>query len=338
MREVVIPRIGGPEVLELRERPDPTPGPGQVRVRVRASGVNFADVMARLGLYPDAPPLPAVVGYEIAGVVDALGEGVTRFAEGARVLGLCRFGGYADVVALPQEQVFAIPEGLSFEQAAAVPVNYLTAWLMLVELGNLRPRHTVLVHSIAGGVGQAAVQICRWRGAKVIGTASASKHERLREGGVAACLDQATGDLAAFVREHTGGRGVDLALDAAGGRSFRRSYEALAPTGRLFLFGISSFAPGQRRSLLAALRGVVGMPRFGAIELMNDNRGVLGVNLGHLWDEMALLGDAMTEILDHCAAGRFAPVVDSTVPMAEAARAHARLQSRGSFGKVLLVP
>jgi NADPH:quinone reductase-like Zn-dependent oxidoreductase len=337
MREVVIPRTGAPEVLALREGPDPQPTAGQVRVRVRASGVNFADVMARLGLYPDAPPLPAVVGYEVAGLVDAVGEGVTRFAPGDRVIGLCRFGGYADVVVLPESQVFAMPERLSFEQAAAVPVNYLTAWLMLVELGNLKPQHTVLVHSVAGGVGQAAVQICRWRGARVIGTASASKHERLREGGVAACLDP-SGDLAAFVREHTDRRGADIVLDAAGGRSFRRSYDVLAPMGRLFLFGISSLAPGERRNLLAVRRGLVGMSRFGPVELMNDNRGVLGVNLGHLWQEIDRLGDAMAEILAHCAAGRFVPVIDSTVPLADAAQAHARLQSRASFGKVLLVP
>jgi NADPH:quinone reductase-like Zn-dependent oxidoreductase len=338
MREVVIPRIGGPEVLQLRERPDPEPSAGEVRIRVRASGLNFADVMARMGLYPDAPPLPTVVGYEIAGEVDAVGPGVTEWRSGARVIGLCRFGGHADVVVLPEAQVFALPDGLSFEQGAAIPVNYLTAWLMLVELGNLQARHTVLVHSAGGGVGQAAVQICRLHGATVLGTASAGKHERLREGGVAACLDLGAGDLAAFVREQTGGRGVDIALDAAGGRSFRRSYDVLAPMGRLFLFGASSFAPGERRSIIAALRGLVGMPRFGPIDLMNRNRGVFGINLGHLWSEQAALGEAMAAIVRHAVGGELRPVIDSTVPMAEAARAHERLQSRQSFGKVLLVP
>ncbi|HET6583452.1 MAG TPA: alcohol dehydrogenase catalytic domain-containing protein, partial [Nannocystaceae bacterium] len=180
MREIVIPRVGGPDVLELRESADPEPKAGEVRIRVRASGVNFADVLARMGLYPDAPPIPVVVGYEIAGVVDAVGAGVERIAIGQHVIGLCRFGGYADVVVLPQAQVFAMPQRLSFEQAAAIPVNYLTAWLMLVELGNLKARHTVLVHSAAGGVGQAALQICRLVGATMLGTASASKHERLR--------------------------------------------------------------------------------------------------------------------------------------------------------------
>lgn len=338
MRQIVIPRTGGPDVLELREAADPEPKAGDVRIRVRASGVNFADVLARMGLYPDAPPIPVVVGYEVAGVVDAVADGVERVSVGQHVIGLCRFGGYADVVVLPHAQVFAMPERLSFEQAAAIPVNYLTAWLMLVELGNLKARHTVLVHSAAGGVGQAALQICKLFGATMLGTASASKHERLRSLGVAACIDPSTGDVGAFVRERTSGRGVDIVLDALGGRSFQTGYAALAPTGRLFMFGISSFAPGKRRSIVAALRGVVGMPRFGAIRLMNDNKGVFGINLGRLWSELGVLEGAMTDILRHAADGAIDPVVDSAVPFAEAARAHERLQSRGSFGKVVLVP
>jgi NADPH:quinone reductase-like Zn-dependent oxidoreductase len=282
--------------------------------------------------------LPAVVGYEVAGVVDAVGAGVSRTKPGDRVIGLCRFGGYADVVVVPEGQVFAVPERLGFEAAAAIPVNYLTAWLMLVDLGNVRADHVVLVHSAAGGVGQAALQICKLHGATVIGTASAGKHERLTSLGVAACVDPARDDLAAVVRERTNGRGVDFALDALGGRSFRQSYALLAPMGRLFMFGISSFAPGRRRSVVSALRGVFGMPRFGAITLMQDNRGVFGVNLGRLWQETTALGDAMEAILEHADAGGLDPVVDGAVPMAEAARAHERLQSRASFGKVVLVP
>jgi synaptic vesicle membrane protein VAT-1 len=338
MRQVLIPRIGGPEVLTLRELPDPEPAPGELRVRVQQSGVNFADVMARVGLYPDAPPLPAVVGYEVSGEVDALGEGTTGFAIGQRVIAMTRFGGYADVVCVPINRVVAMPEALGFEQAAAVPVNYLTAWLMLIELGALAEHHTVLVHAAAGGVGQAALQICRWKGAKVIASASAAKHDRLREQGVLACIDSRAGNLVEAVRGHTEGRGVDIVLDANGGRSFRDGYDLLAPLGRLFMFGISSFAPGRKRSLIAAARGVLTMPRFGSIRLMNDNRGVFGVNLGHLWNEGALLRRALGEIISHCAAGRFVPTVDRSFSFEQAADAHAHLQGRGSFGKILLHP
>src|SRR3954467_12024354 len=166
MRQVWIPRHGGPEVLEVREAADPQPAAGEVRIRVAASGVNFADVLARMGLYPDAPPLPAVMGYEVAGTVDRVGAGVTGVQEGDRVGSTTRFGGYSDLVCVPAEQAWRLPAKLSFEQAAAIPVNYLTAWIMLVWLGNVRAGDRVLVHAAAGGVGQAALQICRWKGAE----------------------------------------------------------------------------------------------------------------------------------------------------------------------------
>ncbi|HWB76992.1 MAG TPA: zinc-binding dehydrogenase [Nannocystaceae bacterium] len=338
MRQIVIPKVGGPEVLTLKELPDPTPATGEVRVRVQQSGVNFADVMARVGLYPDAPPLPCVVGYEVAGEIDAIGDGVREYAIGQKVIAMTRFGGYSDVVCVPLSQVVPMPSTLSFEQAAAVPVNYLTAWLMLIDLGALAEHHTVLVHAAAGGVGQAALQICRWKGARVVAVASAGKHERLRSQGVHACVDSRGGDIAGAVRAATDGRGADLILDANGGRSFKDGYELLAPMGRLFMFGISSFAPGRTRSLIAAARGVMSMPRFGAIRLMNDNRGVFGVNLGHLWQEVAALRRALAEIMAHCEAGRFVPTVDTSFAFDEAAKSHEHLQSRASFGKVLLHP
>ena len=199
MRQIWIPRTGAPEVLELRQASDPEPGPGQIRVRVAAAGVNFADILARMGLYPDAPPLPAVVGYEVAGTVDAVGAGVGDVAPGSRVAALVHFGGYSDTMLVPAAQAIPLPADLSFEKAAAIPVNYVTAWIMLVHLANVQAGQRVLVHAAAGGVGQAALQICRWRGAEVIGTASASKHERLRAAGVAHAID--------YTREPVAGAG-----------------------------------------------------------------------------------------------------------------------------------
>ena len=338
VREIVIPKIGGPEVLRVREREDPSPGAGEVRIRVRASGVNFADIMARLGLYPDAPPLPCVVGYEVAGVVDAVGEGAAGPAVGERVLALVRFGGYADTVVVPAAQAARIPEGLSFEAAAAVPVNYLTAWLMLVHLGSLRAGDRVLVHAVAGGVGQAALQICRSRGAEVIGTASPGKHARLEALGVSRCVASQGEDVEAAVKAWTGGRGVDIALDANGGASLRQSYRCLAPMGRLFAFGAASLAPATKRRLIPAIRGLLSMPRFGAVELMNDNRGVFGANLGHLWGDAARLRVMLAAILGEIEAGTLAPVVDRSFSFAEAGEAHAYIQARKNFGKVVLTP
>jgi NADPH:quinone reductase-like Zn-dependent oxidoreductase len=338
VRQVVIPRIGGPDVLEVRAAPDPEPGAGEIRVRVAASGVNFADCLARMGLYPDGPRLPAVVGYEVAGVVDRVGPAVDDIEVGTRVVCTTRFGGYSDVVVVPARLALPIPDRLSFEQAAALPVNYLTAWLMLVWIGNVHPGERVLVHAAAGGVGQAALQICRWRGATVIGTASGSKHERLRARGVAHCIDYTTEDFEAEVARITGGDGVDMVLDAVGGRSFAKSYRCLGPLGRLFLFGVSSFAPGATRSIPAAVKGVLALPRFKPIALMNDNRGVFGINVGRLWDRAELLGRMLADIVGLAAAGTFDPVVDRTFAFDRAGEAHAYIQSRSNFGKVLLVP
>lgn len=335
MRQVWIPRIGGPEVLEVREADDPEPGPGEVRIRVAATGVNFADILARMGLYPDAPRLPTVVGYEVSGTIDALGEGVEGVAVGDRVLALTRFGGYTDTAVVPAGQVASIG-ALDFEKAAAIPVNYLTAWLMLVKLGNVEAGERVLVHAAAGGVGQAALQICRWKQARVIGTASPGKHARLRELGVEHVVDYRSEDYEQVVRERVGD--VDIVLDAVGGSSFRKGYRLLAPMGRMFMFGVSSFAPGKTRSMLSALRGLLSMPSFRPVTLMNDNRGVFGVNLGHLWDRAAQLQGMLEQILALVHEGVLDPVVDRTFSFEDAAEAHAWLQARKNFGKVLLVP
>lgn len=338
MRQVWIARRGGPEVLEVREAPDPEPKSGEVRIRVRASGVNFADIMARLGQYPDAPPIPCVVGYEVAGVVDAAGAGVQGLAEGDRVVSLTRFGGYGDTVVVPAAFARKLPDCLSFEAAAAIPVNYATAWIMLVRCGNVQAGDTVLVHSAGGGVGQAALQICRWRGAEVIGTASAGKHARLRELGVRHCIDYSTQDFEAEVKMLTSGRGVDIALDAVGGRSFRKSYRCLAPLGRLFMFGVSSAAVGKRRSLWAIGKTLAALPWFHPIPLIDANKGVFGTNMGHLWDVMDKLGADLDQVLALTEEGVFNPVVDQVFPFERAGEAHAYIQDRRNFGKVLLAP
>ncbi len=338
MQQVWIPRRGGSEVLEVRDAPDPKCGDREVLVDVKAAGVNFADVMARMGLYPDAPPLPCVVGYEVAGIVRAVGGSVREFQPGQRVVGLTRFGGYASVVAGPVQHFVPLPDGVDVETAAAIPVNYLTAWLMLRRQASVRAGELVLVHSAAGGVGQAAMQICRSVGAKVVASASAGKHARLREAGALACVDSRADDVVTRVREITDGRGVDVVLDPIGGASFQRSYACLAPMGRLCMFGASSFAPGTRRSIAAVLAGAVKMRRFSPVSLMNDNRGVFGLNLGHLWEEATVIREIFQEIVDLVDAGTFAPVVDRAFSFEQAGDAHAYLQSRASFGKVLLRP
>jgi len=331
MRSVWIPKAGPPEVLEVRDGPDPTPRDGEVLIRVRASGVNFADVSARMGFYPDAPPMPCVVGYEVSGVVE---RGAGDLRPGQRVLALTRFGGYAEAVAVPAAQVFPMPDGMSFEEAAAIPVNYVTAVLMLHHFANVKAGEVVLVHAAAGGVGMAAIQLCKARGATVIGTASAAKHQVLRDAGVRDAIDYRTEDFEAAVKRITNGRGVDVVLDATG--AFRKSYRCLAPLGRLVCFGLSAASSGTEPSRLRALGAILKIPFFHPIKLMNDNKAVIGVNLGHLWDHMDMLRREMNELLAGYGDGRITPVVGKTFPLTETAAAHRYMQERRNVGKVVL--
>jgi len=338
VNRVWITRRGGPGTLVLREEPDPAPRPGEVRLRVDAAGVNFADVMIRIGLYPGAPRLPMVPGYEVAGIVDALGEGAPAELAGRRALAFCNFGGYADVVCVPAAAVFPLPDTVSTAEAAALPVNFLTAWQMLEVMAPAGRGDTVLVHGAAGGVGTAATQLARRRGARVLGSASPSKHGWLRERGVELCLDSRRRGFAAEVREATGGRGADVVLEPRHGRWIRESYACLAPTGRLVLFGFADAATlgGSR---LAPLRTLAGVPwlLMNPLRLVNDNRGVMGVNLGRLWDDQARVAGWMRRILALAAAGEVRPVLDRAYRFRDADRAHLALQQRRNRGKILLV-
>jgi NADPH:quinone reductase-like Zn-dependent oxidoreductase len=332
MRVVVIMRHGGPEVLRIEERPDPLPGTGEVAIDVRAAGVNFADVMARMGLYAAAPKPPCVVGYEVAGTVAALGAGAAGFAVGDRVIAGTRFGGYATRVVARAGDVAPLPPGLSFEEGAAVPVNYATAWAALRRYGNVQPGERVLIHAAAGGVGIAATQIAKASGCEVWGTASPGKHDAIRAQGVDHPLD--------YTRRgwERGLPGLDLVMDAIGGRSFRTSYELLRAGGRLVCFGASSIVTGERRSLVAALRGLLSMPRFGLVGQMEASKTVIGLNALALWDEFGDFASWLVPALDLIWKSGARPVVAAAVPFERAGEAHGLLTGRRNVGKVVLTP
>jgi NADPH:quinone reductase-like Zn-dependent oxidoreductase len=337
MRQIWITKAGPPEVLAVREAPDPEAGPGQVRVRVKAAGVNFADLMARVGLYPDAPPLPCVVGYEVSGTIDQLGAGVSGFSLGDRVFAMPRFGGYTDTLVVRAEQAFKVPSAMSFEEAAGFPVVYLTAYSMMIFTGNLRPRSSVLIHSAAGGVGLAAIELAKTRDCTIFGTASPSKHAFLREQGCHHPIDS-RGDVAAAVRAVAGAAGIDLVLDPVGGKSWGESYDLLAPYGRLVAFGLSAASAGKTRSVLRAALSVIRSRRFSPMKLMDDNKTVSGTNMGHLFDRLDLLRPQFEALLDLYAAGKLRPRVDRSFAFAEAATAHHYIHDRKAIGKVVLVP
>jgi NADPH:quinone reductase-like Zn-dependent oxidoreductase len=339
MRAVWIKKHGGPEVLEVREGPDPEPRAGEVRVRARACGLNFAEVMARQGLYPDAPKPPCVVGYEGSGVVDALGPGVTTPVVGSRVIYLSMFGGHADVVCVPAEQVTVMPEAMSFEHGAALPVTYLTAYHMLFRIARLRGGEQVLIHMAAGGVGTAVLELCRTiAGVTTYGTASQPKHEFIRGLGCHHPIDYRKQDYAAEVLRLTGGRGVDLVLDPLGGPDWGKGYRLLAPAGLLIAFGLANANKGGTRKIVHVLGQIVRSPLFRPMQLMGDNRAVAGVNMGHLWKETALLREEIDALMELYRKGAIAPHVHRSFPFSRAAEAHAELEYGKNIGKVLLTP
>jgi NADPH:quinone reductase-like Zn-dependent oxidoreductase len=339
MKAVWIPKHGKPDVLELRQSPDPAPGPGEVTIRVRAAGINFADIMARQGLYPDAPSPPMVVGYEVSGVIDSVGKGVTDRSEGQRVLAMTRFGGYADAVRVGAAQTFVMPELMSFEEAAALPVTYLTAYHMLFNVFRLRAGDHVLIHQAAGGVGTAASQLCKSLGGVTsYGTASKSKHQYVRDNGCDHAIDYHCVDYVEEVRRLTDGRGVDCVLDALGGDDWKKGFSLLRPGGLLISFGWANMAKFGKRRMSHLIGEFTHLPVWTPIRLMRQNKGVAGVNMGQLWNETELSFDAFTTLLKLYEQGLIKPRVDRCYAFESAAKAHAYIEAGQNTGKVLLKP
>jgi NADPH:quinone reductase-like Zn-dependent oxidoreductase len=343
VRAVVITRHGGPQVLQVEQRPDPAVDAGEVGIAVRAAGINFADMMARSGVYPDAPPPPCVIGYEVAGEVESVGEGVESVSQGDRVIAATRFGGYAERVTVPAGQVFPLPKKVSFEQGAAFPVNYGTAYAALVIMGGLRDGDRALIHAAGGGVGIAATQIASSRGAEVFGTASAAKHDAIRAQGVDHPIDYHTQDFVSEVRRITDGEGVDVIIDALGPASFRKDYRLLRPGGRLIMYGLADVQTGDTRDIPAVLRNLARMPFatlpwWKSLGAMNENKGVFGLNMLHWWDEEGDLERVTVPLTGALAAGEIEPVVAEVFPFDRAGDAHRFLQERRNVGKVVLTP
>ena len=343
MRAVVLTGHGGPEVLRVEERPDPEVGPGEVRIDVRAAGINFADTMARVGLYPDAPKPPCVLGYEVAGEVDAVGEGVEDFKPGDRVVAGTRFGGQASVVSVPANQVLPLAKRLSFEQGAAIPVNYSTAYCGLIVMGGIEKGDRVLIHAAAGGVGTAAVQIARMKGAEVFGTASASKHDAIRKLGVDHPIDYRTQDFSEEVDRITGGEGVDVVFDAQGPSSFRKGYRLLRPGGRLIMYGLAEASTEGGRSIPRLIGSLARMPLatmpwWKSLQVMNENKGVFGLNMLSWWDREGSIERITGPLIGEIEDGGLEPIVAESFPFERAGDAHTFIAERRNIGKVVLVP
>ena len=338
MRQVVTTRNGGVEVLKVEQKPDPRPGKEEVLIRVKAAGLNFADILARQGLYPDGPKKPCVMGYEVAGVIEGVGDQVDQALVGKAVVAMTRFGGQSELVVVNSKQFFEKPDSLSFEQGAAIPVNYLTAYALLAVMGSLQPGEAVLIHNAGGGVGLAALDIAKRLNAVTYGTASPSKHEFLRERGLDHPIDYRNQDWLPVLKEMTNGRGVELVIDPIGGGHWKKSYLALRSTGRLGMFGVSTASANGLKGKVGLLKAAWQTPWFHPFGLLNKNKGVFGLNLGHMWHEGEKVAEWMRVILDGVKEGWVRPHVDKAFPFDQVGEAHTYIESRKNIGKVVLVP
>jgi synaptic vesicle membrane protein VAT-1 len=343
MRTIVIKRFGGPSVLEAREAPDPQLKPGEVLVRVKTIGVNFADLLQRMGIYPGIPKPPFVPGTEAAGVVEKIADGGKAgdgepLRVGDAVVAYCHFNAYAEWIAVPAGHVYKLPASMSFDEGAAFLVNYLTAYHSMFAMGNLQPGDRILIHSAAGAVGIAAVQLAKARGLEIFGTAGPSKIEFLRKIGVDHAIDYEKNDFVNVVQKFAPD-GIEMVMDAIGGKSYARSAECLGPTGRLVVFGLSAAAGGSARNWFSALAALAQTPRFHPLKLMKKNMAVIGVSLTGIWNSShgsALLRREVSELLKMHAAGAIKPVIAKSYPLLDAASAHTYIHERKNIGKVLL--
>ena len=336
MKEVIITKFGTPEVLQVREMQTPAPQSGQVLVRNHFTGINFSEIMARMRLYPGAPKPPTTLGSEACGIVESVSKDVTRIKPGDKVMLFCRFNSYSTHIITSEKMVMSLPRGFSLEEGAAFPLVYVTAYMMMFNLGNFRKGETILIHGAGGGVGTAAIQLTQAAGGNIIGTASKWKHSKLNEMGVSNCIDYNTEDVLKKVMQFTDSRGVDLIIDPVGSENWKISYKCLAPMGKLIVYGDQNFVKGKSFSLFSSLKEVLSMPKYKPMNLMSENKSIMGYHLGRLAgaeDKIELAVAALSQIVQK---NKIRPVIDRVFPFTDAHKAHSYIQDRRNFGKVLL--
>ncbi|KAI3365229.1 hypothetical protein L3Q82_010324 [Scortum barcoo] len=338
-RALVLTGYGGYDKVKLQVRAQSRPPlrPGEVLVRVKACGLNFAELLGRQGLYELLPPPPIIMGMEGAGVIEAVGEGVEDKKVGDRVIVLSRSGMWQEVTVVSANRTFPMPEEMSFEEGAALPINYLTAHMMLFEMANVRPGKSVLIHMAAGGVGIAATQLCQTvQDVTVFGTASASKHETIAQGGVTHPIDYRTKDYVEEIRKISP-KGVDIVLDPLGGSDTQKGFSLLKPLGTLIVFGVANCVTGQKKNLLAMAKTWYNQLSLTAMKLMQANKAICGFHLGYINDE-ELISRTMVKLLELYKQGKIKPRIDSRYHFEEVADAMKRMHERQNIGKIILLP
>nr|XP_023691238.1 synaptic vesicle membrane protein VAT-1 homolog [Paramormyrops kingsleyae] len=338
-RSLVLSGHGGYDKVKLQvKKGKPALKSGEVMVRVKACGLNFSDLLGRQGLYERLPSPPVTPGMECSGVIEAVGEEVTDRKVGDRVMVYYRNGLWQEVVVVPASSTLQMPEGMSFEEGAALLVNYITAYIVLFDYGNLRPNQSVLIHMAAGGVGIAATQLCKTvNDVTVFGTASASKHEVITQVGVTHPIDYRTRDYVEEVRKISP-KGVDIVLDPLGGSDTHKGYNLLKPMGKLVTYGAANVLTGPKKNLFAMAKTWYNHFSVNVQSLMNSNKAVCGYHLGYLDGDMEILWQVANKLLDLYRQGKIKPRLDSTWHFEQVGDAMRKMQERNNIGKVILLP
>ena len=338
MRQIWITKEGQPEKLQIQDAPEPIPKNGEVRIRVQAIGVNYEDILGRLGMDKSAPEIPYVPGFEVSGIVDRVSQGVGDLKEGDAVFAYTRYGGYSDVICVPYRQVFRRFNWMSAEDAVALPMNYLAAYIMLVVMGALRTKDKVLIHQASGGLGMAALDICSILGAETFGTAVTEKHDFLYKRGLDNPIDFRRIDYEREIMTLTEQQGVQIVIDTLGGMHWPKNYRLLAPAGRLVHAGNRSLVPEGKPSWRANLRGLIMLPFYTPLKLMRDNKSVMGINMVRLWESPESQRNWMKQIIAWYDEALLRPNIDKTFRFEEAVDAHHYVQEGENVGKVVLIP
>jgi len=336
MKRIEYIKHGAPKVLQVRDFTIALPQEDQIQIKTSFSGINFADIMTRMGLYPGAPKPPHSIGAEASGVIEKIGDAVQNFKVGDPVMTFSFFEGYSSHINVKEDLAFKIPDGFTLSEGAAFPLVYMTAYMMMFDLGNLRKGEMFFIQGAGGGVGTAAIQLAKSVGAKVIGTSSEWKHEKLKNMGVDLCIDYNKENVRQKIMEYTNGYGVDLIIDPVGGKQWSESYKTLAPMGKLIVYGNQNLVRGETRSLIAFIKEYFNMPKFKPFEMIGNNKSVMGYHLGRLKGAEHKMKRSMLGLQAMINDGGIKPVIDSIFPFDEANKAHQHIQDRKNFGKVLL--
>ena len=336
MKSIILTKYGAPEVLEVKNLNDISPLDNQVRIKVHYAGINFAEIMARMKLYPGGPKPGSILGGEVSGIIDKIGKDVKDFRIGDKVMGLTLSGSYSSQACINEESIIPLPKNFTLEEAAAFPVTYITAYMMMFDLGNLQEGDTFLIHGAGGGVGTAAIQLAKTKNIKVIGTSSAWKHEQLIKMGVDKCIDYNKADTEKEIMTFTNGKGVDLIIDPIGAENWKVSYRVLAKMGKLIIYGDQNLVKGDKLKPLVAMKEMYSMPKYKPMDLMANNKAVMGYHLGrfngHEWKVKRSINNLIKLVNEN----DLHPIIDSKFSFEDSPKAHRHIQNRKNFGKVLL--